>query len=385
MLDTDRLIAFTSDIVRIQSLSGEEGRVSRRIEEEMTALGFDRVWTDSVGNVVGVLEGAQPGPTIVFDAHTDTVGVSPGVPWALDPFSGAVKGGALHGRGAADMKGALAAMVHGIGGLDRAALKGKAVVSASVMEEVLEGVALEKVIAQTGADFVVIGEASDLQIVRGGRGRAEIHLTTTGRPSHSSAPQMGRNAVLDMMRVIAAVEDLALDEHPQMGPAIFALTDIISEPYPGHSVIPSICRATYDRRLLPGEAAERVLADISRRPELADIQLDARVGTGEYTSYTGHTFVTEKFFPAWLADDADPFVTGALAAVHGAGIDAGLNAYRFCTNAAYSAGAAGIPTIGFGPATEADAHVINERVQLDDLIAAARGYRAIGEAVLGSG
>ena len=171
MLDTDGLISFARDIVRIPSLSGEEGLVARRIEAEMVALGFDRVWTDGVGNVVGVVEGAQPGPTIVFDAHTDTVGVSPGVPWELDPFSGEVRGGALHGRGAADMKGALAAMIHGAVGLDRAELKGKAVVSASVMEEVLEGVALEKVIAQTGADFVVIGEASDLQIVRGGRGR----------------------------------------------------------------------------------------------------------------------------------------------------------------------------------------------------------------------
>jgi putative selenium metabolism hydrolase len=383
MLDTDRLVAFARDIVRIQSLSCEEGQVSRRIEEEMTAVGFDRVWTDDVGNVVGVFEGAQPGPTVVFDAHTDTVGVSPGAPWEVDPFSGAVRDGALHGRGAADMKGALAAMVHGVIGLDRAALRGKAVVSASVMEEVLEGVALEKVIAQTGADYVVVGEASDLQIVRGGRGRAEIHLTTTGRPSHSSAPQMGRNAVLDMMRVIAAVEDLALDEHAQMGPAIFALTDIISAPYPGHSVIPSICKVTYDRRLLPGEQADGVLADIVERPELADIQLDARVGTGEYTSYTGHTFTKEKFFPAWLADDEDPFVTTALGAVRGAGIEAGLNCYRFCTNGAFSAGLAGIPTIGFGPATEADAHIINEKLRLDDLIGAARGYRAIGEAVLG--
>ena len=382
MLDTDRLTTFARDIVRIPSLSGEEAQVAGRIEAEMKALAFDNVWTDDVGNVIGVVEGAQPGPTIVFDAHTDTVGVSPGVPWALDPYSGQVTQDSLHGRGAADMKGALAAMVHGINALDKAKLRGKAVVSASVMEEVLEGVALEKVIAQTGADFVVIGEASNLQLVRGGRGRAEIHLTTTGRPSHSSAPQMGRNAVLDMMRVIAAVEDLALDEHPQMGPAIFALTDIISDPYPGHSVIPSICRVTYDRRLLPGESAANVLADIRQRPDLADIKLDARVGLGEYTSYTGHTFTTEKFFPAWLADDDDPFVTDALAALHGVGIQAGLNAYRFCTNAAFSAGVAGIPTIGFGPATEADAHIINERLKLEDLIAAARGYRAIGESIL---
>ena len=173
MLDTDRLISFTQDIVRIPSLSGEEAKVARRIEAEMVALGFDSVWTDEVGNVVGVLEGVQPGPTIVFDAHTDTVGVSPGVPWALDPFSGEVREGALHGRGAADMKGALAAMVHGVVGLDRAALKGKAVVSASVMEEVLEGVALEKVVADRagraragrdssdddGAAFALVGAA----------------------------------------------------------------------------------------------------------------------------------------------------------------------------------------------------------------------------------
>ncbi len=382
MLDTERLTRFAREIVRIPSLSGEEAQVAGRIEAEMKTLAFDSVWTDGVGNVIGVLEGAQPGPTILFDAHTDTVGVSPGVPWALDPYSGQVTGESLHGRGAADMKGALAAMVYGVSALDKARLRGKAVVSASVMEEVLEGVALEKVIAQTGADFVVIGEASELQLVRGGRGRAEIHLTTTGRPSHSSAPQMGRNAVLDMMRVIAAVEDLALEEHPQMGPAIFALTDIISEPYPGHSVIPSICRVTYDRRLLPGESAAKVLADIRQRPDLADIRLDAGVGVGEYTSYTGHRFRTEKFFPAWLADDDDPFVTGSLAALHGAGIEAGLNAYRFCTNAAFSAGVAGIPTVGFGPASEADAHIINEKVSLEELIAAAQGYRAIGESIL---
>lgn len=383
MIDTDHLISFARDIVRIPSLSGEERGVACRIEAEMKRLGFDRVWTDDVGNVIGVWEGAEPGPTIVFDAHTDTVGISPGVPWALDPFSGAVVDGALHGRGAADMKGALAAMIYGIVGLDRAKLKGKAVVSASVMEEVLEGVALERVVAQTGADFVVIGEASNLQIVRGGRGRAEVHLTTTGRPSHSSAPQMGRNAVLDMMRVIAAVEDLPLGEHPQMGPAIFALTDIISDPYPGHSVIPSICRVTYDRRLLPDESAANVLADITQRPELADIQLDARIGIGEYTSFSGHMFVTEKFFPAWLARDDDPFVTSTLAAVNGVGIRAGLDAYRFCTNAAWSAGVAAIPTVGFGPATEADAHVINEKLNLDDLVATAKGYRAISEMVLG--
>lgn len=381
-MNNEKLITFTQDLVRIPSLSGQEEAVARRVEEEMRSLGFDRVWSDGCGNVIGVVEGDAPGPTVLFDAHTDTVGVSPGVPWARDPFSGDVADGALHGRGSADMKGALAAMIHGVGGLDRSRLAGRAVVSASVLEEVLEGVALAKVVEQTGADFVVIGEATELQLARGGRGRAEIHLETIGRPSHSSAPHLGRNAVLDMMRVIAAVEAIELPDNPLMGPAILALTDIISDPYPGHSVIPSICRATYDRRLLPGESAQDVLAAISARPELADIRLNAAIGVGEYTSHTGYTFVQEKFFPAWELLEEDEFVQRALNALHRAGIEAETGAYRFCTNAAYSAGVADIPTLGFGPGAERDAHVINERLQLHELLAAAQGYAAIATAML---
>ncbi|MEZ4611603.1 MAG: M20/M25/M40 family metallo-hydrolase [Caldilineaceae bacterium] len=299
-MHTDRLISFTQALVQRPSLSGEEAQVAARVEEEMRALGFDAVDTDAYGNVIGVVNGAQPGKTLLFDAHTDTVGISPGVPWDRDPFSGAVADGAIHGRGAADMKGALAAMVHAAAAVDRSALRGRVVVSASTLEEVLEGVALEQVMERYPPDFVVIGEASNLTLVRGGRGRAEIHLETVGRPSHSSAPQQGRNAVLDMMRVIAVVEALPLPDHPRMGPAINALTDIISDPYPGHSVIPSICRATYDRRLLPGETIDDVLAPIAGAPEIADIRLNATIGTGEYAAFTGHLFVKEKFFPAWL-------------------------------------------------------------------------------------
>jgi acetylornithine deacetylase/succinyl-diaminopimelate desuccinylase-like protein len=168
-----------------------------------------------------------------------------------------------------------------------------------------------------------------------------------------------------------------------MGPAIFALTDIISDPYPGHSVIPSICRATYDRRLLPGERAEDVLAAICAHPGVEGINLQATIGLGEYVAYTGTLQRCEKFFPAWLLPEADPLVVAALDGLHASGIEATTSAYRFCTNAAYSAGLANVPTIGFGPATEADAHVIDEHLAIADLLAAARGYQAIIAAVLG--
>ncbi len=381
-MHTDRLIDFTRALVQRPSLSGEEASVARCVEDELRSLGFDEVTVDEYGSVVGVINGAQPGKTLLFDAHTDTVGISPGVPWARDPFCGDVVNDAIHGRGAADMKGALAAMVYAAADIDRNQLHGRVVISASTLEEVLEGVALEKVMARFPPDFVVIGEASNLTLVRGGRGRAEIHLETVGRPSHSSAPEQGRNAVLDMMRVIALVEGLDLLVHAMMGPALNALTDIISQPYPGHSVIPSICRATYDRRLLPGETAADVLDPIRNAPDLGDVALNARIGIGEYTAYTGNIVTKEKFFPAWLLPEEDAFVRTALSGLGQTGMSTATSTYRFCTNAAYSAGVANVPTIGFGPATEGDAHVINERLKLEDLVGAARGYRAIIGAVL---
>ncbi len=376
------LIRFTQEIIRIPSLSGQEEAIAQRVAGEMRSLGYDRVWSDANGSIIGLIDGAQPGKTLLFDAHTDTVGISPGVPWRHDPFGAALAENRIYGRGAADMKGALAAMVYAAAAVDRSRLAGRVVVSASPLEEVLEGVALQAVMEATHPDFVVIGESTNLQVARGGRGRAELHLTTTGRPAHSSSPQLGRNAVLDMLQVIAALEAMPLPVDPFLGPAILALTDIISDPYPGHSVIPSICRATYDRRLLPGETPAALLEAIRHLPGLEGVALQAEIGAGRYAAYTGALLVCEKFFPAWLYGEEDEFVGAALAGLHAAGLPAAGSAYRFCTNAAYSAGVAGVPTIGFGPATEADAHVIDEHLAVDDLLAAARGYQAIIEQVL---
>ncbi len=196
--------------------------------------------------------------------------------WAHDPFGGDVEGGFIYGRGTADMKGALAAMIYAAAGLDRARLRGRVVVSATVMEENLEGAALKTVMDAVSPDFVVIGEATDLRLNRGGRGRAEIHLETIGRPAHSSTPHLGRNAVHDMLRVVAAVERLPMQSDSFLGPAILALTDIISDPYPAYSVIPSRCRVTYDRRLLPGETVEGVLEDLRGLADLEGLGIDLR-------------------------------------------------------------------------------------------------------------
>ena len=382
MFTDQDLIAFAQALVRIRSLSGAEDLVAARILEEMRALRFDETWLDVNGSVIGVIRGAQPGPTLLLDGHCDTVGIAEGSTWTRDPFGGEVDGGYLYGRGAADMKGALAAMIYAAARVDRATLVGQVAVSATVLEEVMEGVSLRTVMEAVQPAGVVIGEATQLNLNRGGRGRAEIHLETIGRPAHSSSPELGVNAVTAMRRALQFIDDAPLPNDEFLGPAILALTDIISDPYPGYSVIPSRCRATYDRRLLPGEQAEDVLGALRAPTGLAGAELRVSLAQGEHHAYTGAVLNGPKFFPAWVFAEAHPFVQHALAGLRAAGLDPLIRSYRFCTNGAYSAGHAGIPTVGFGPAAEGDAHVVDERLSLAELTAAARGYRGIIESVL---
>ncbi len=377
------LVSLTADLVRIPSVLGGEKPVAERVVAEMRQLGYDEVEIDASGNAVGVVQGAGAGPTILFDAHMDTVDVHPRSAWSHDPFGGETVDGRIYGRGSSDMKGALAAMIHGIGRLDRSKLRGRAVVSASVGEELLEGAALRVVMQRHGADFVVIGEASELDIVRAGRGRAEWVVATTGVPSHASTPEKGVNAVHSMRAVIEQIEALPMRSDPFVGDGVMCLTDIISIPHPAHSVVPSGCRATYERRLLPGETEEAL------REELGAVCADAGVGdveirlaTADYATYTGVRWEVPKWFAPWKLPETHELVTRSMAALTRVDQTPGLRSYQFCTNAAYSAGHAGVPTIGYGPSREGQAHVVDEYLEVAQLLAARRGYGAIAAATL---
>ncbi|MSP14298.1 MAG: YgeY family selenium metabolism-linked hydrolase [Chloroflexi bacterium] len=372
------LIPFTQQLVRIPSLFGQEGEVAQAVFQHMQLLGFDQVWTDTLGNVIGIWQGQQPGKTVLFDAHMDTIGVAPRNSWQDDPFSGKIKADRMYGRGTSDMKGSLAAAIYGAASLDRAKLAGKIVISASVCEEIIEGIALKQVMEQVHPDFVIIGEPSDLTLVRGGRGRAEFALTTKGAPAHASTPSRGINAIHKMMRVIREVEALSLSDDPVLGSGVLALTDIISDPYPAQSVVPSGCRVTYERRLVSQDTRESVLTafqEACQRADAAGTQVD--LVDCEFKTYTDQVLRQPKWFPAWTMPEDHPLVRAAQAGLQSVGITPRLTAFQFCTNAAYSAGEAQIPTIGFGPSHENRCHVIDEYILLEELQRAALGYAAI--------
>ncbi len=291
------------------------------------------------------------------------------------------------------MKGAVAAMMAAAAFFTEDTQRdfaGDIYVSGVVHEECFEGIAARTITERIHPDCVVIGESSELNLNRGQRGRAEIVVETFGKPAHSANPRAGINAVYKMAALIREIAKLAAPMHPILGEGILELTDIKSSPYPGASVVPDYCRATYDRRLLVGETRESVLQPLlSLIDELKarDPQFDATVhfAAGIEHCYTGAEIRGERFFPGWVFDQEVDFVQTALAGLRSVGLQPEITQYSFCTNGSHYAGEAGIPTVGFGPSRENLAHTIDEYIEVDQLLQAAEGYYGIQRAVFQRG
>jgi putative selenium metabolism hydrolase len=374
----DAVADFALRLVRVPSPSGQEGAVARLVEAEMKTLGF-AVEVDDLGNVVGSIE-AGPGPCVLIDAHMDTVGVTDAEEWTHNP-SGERVGDRLYGRGTMDMKGPLAAAVFGVSQVPRHLRRGKVVVSATVAEEFVEGPALVHVAERIRPDYVVICEATSLRLARGQRGRAEVKVEVFGRPTHSSRPDLGVNAADAMVDVIRALRDIRPPRHDVLGEGILVVTDMKSEPYPGLSVVPDYCAATLDRRTLPGETEDDILRPIRKVLGLAlaggAARATAAIAEDDFQTYTGRRMTAPNFAPAWFLESTSEILVAATSGLSRAGIVPELTHYAFCTNGSGTAGRLGIPTIGFGPGHAELAHRVDECIDVEDLVRAARGYAAI--------
>ena len=310
------VINLCQDLIRKSSYSGHEQNVVNILKTYMEKNKFDKVFTDKYGNIIGCIKGNRPGPKILFDGHIDTVPVANELEWTYPPFAAEIHDDKIYGRGTSDMKGAVAAMCVAAKyfkedfGNDFA---GEIYIAGVVHEECFEGVASREVSKNIKPDYVIIGEASNLNIKIGQRGRAEIIVETFGKSCHSANPEKGINAVYKMAKVIEAINTLEPPHHDILGDGILELTDIKSSPYPGASVVPDYCRATYDRRLLVGETKESVLDPIKKlllEMMAKDSTLNVKVSysVGKEKCYTNNEITGERFFPGWLYDKNDEFV-----------------------------------------------------------------------------
>jgi putative selenium metabolism hydrolase len=370
-------VRLTQALVRIGGMSGAEGGVADIVENAMKANGFRDVVRDELGDVIGFAGPEQDTSALLFDAHMDVV--PPKGLWTVPPFGGDIIDGRIFGRGSCDMKGALAAAICGVGDAARSGgLKQQIVVSASVLEETIEGLALARVIDRAKPAKVVICEPSSLSIKHGQRGRIEILVEARGKPAHAAHPERGVNPILLAAQAIATISSMKLPRHEVLGDAIMVPTDIVSNPYPSISLIPESVTVRYDRRIVVGEDADTVLDEI--RHVLARIDPHAYVASisrGPVVTYTGKEVDGDRYLAAWLFAKNTPLADAAAAALRESGADVHYGVYAFCTNGSECAGQRRIETIGLGPGAEADAHTADESVSIDEVLLATAAYRSI--------
>jgi acetylornithine deacetylase len=289
-------------------------------------------------SVVATQRGSGGGRSLLLNGHLDTVGVA----GMEAPFEPRVEDGRLYGRGAYDMKGALAAIM--LAATEATGLRGDVVVTL-VADEELASIGTEAVVERVQADAAIVVEPTELRVAVAHRGFVGFEIQTFGIAAHGSRPDLGVDAIAKMGPILVALTEL--DERLQAGPSHSlvgpgSLHASLIEGGQELSSFPAKCVLTGERRTIPGETVGRVEQDL--RALAGDAELRIVASRDPLTPETDHPFVELVGRVA----EAGEYV-GAL----------------FWTDAALFAGA-GIPTVLFGPVGEG-AHAEVEWVDLTSL------------------
>jgi acetylornithine deacetylase len=340
----------------------------------LTAAGLQTRLVDVVGdrpNVIATLPGDTGQPTVVLEAHLDTV------PAPADGLAVRREGRRLHGRGSCDTKGSLAAMIVTAARLARQSGPRPTVIVAGVVDEeyVMRGAAalLDALPTVSG---VVIGEPTSLVPVRANNGFIRVRVQVRGVAAHSSSGQ-GTNAILDAARVIATLDEQLGDRlrrqvHALTGSALLSPTMVTGGTAP--NIVPNRCAVTFDRRLAPGESVKQALDEMQGVLDpLRNQGIDVTLEDPIVALVAAETPATNLLVRA--AEDAVARVTGQRHESEGVGGS---------TDACYLNGVGGLPCVVLGPGSMDQAHVDDEWVDLDEVGAAADIYTKL-VMTLGSG
>ncbi len=376
------IIAFLREICAIPSMDSQIRACGERIASEMTKLGYDEIFWDKMGNIVGRI---GDGDTILlYDSHIDTVGIGDPDEWEWDPFQGKIENGVLYARGACDEKGSTPGMVYGLAlARDLGLLEGYSVYYFGNMEEWNDGQAPHAFVQTEGIkpDYVVIGEPTKMQIYRGHKGRVEFKIVAKGKSAHAASNYLGDNAIYKLLPIIERISHIEpeLGDHDFLGQGRITVTDMEVKT-PSINAVPDEATIYVDRRITFGEDPDtelrRLRNIIGRRNDIR-----AEILVYDEPSYTGFAFPLDKIYPAWAFEEDEPIVRAGLAAAAALYGPVDTGKWDFSTNGIYWAGKAGIPSIGFAPGNEIHAHTVLDQVPLEDVVRSTEWY-ALFPAVL---
>ena len=368
-------IELLTDLVRTPSVSPEvpggtgESAVAAKVAAYAESCGAEVVYQEALpgrANVVGTLEADAGAPVLMLEAHMDTVALG-AMTRGHEPWLDAT--GLLHGRGACDTKGSLAAMLLTLRRVSRESVRPCTLVLAATVDEEAGSTGADTLAASSvTADGAIVGEPTSLDIVRAHRGGRFWKISTAGISAHSSRPDLGDNAIYHMADVIRVLREeftrrLVGRRHPLCGDSTFSAGRIRAGT--SFNVVPDHCELIFDRRFLPTERLEDV-----------DAELDEVLG------------IARERFPGLQVEAVPEVVAGSLDTLEDAGVVRALiAACEAVTGRAAIAGApygsdaaalaaVGIPSVLCGPGDIAVAHSQDEWVPIAEVVQASEVYYA---------
>jgi acetylornithine deacetylase/succinyl-diaminopimelate desuccinylase family protein len=374
-VDPARVIEVARELIAARSQNPGDGedaaaQVASRFLAELGAE--PRIVRSDAGrpSVVATIGGA--GPSLVWNGHIDTVPAGSPDTWSHPPFAGVIDDGRLIGRGAVDMKGAVAAALVAAEALlaTGTPLAGSLTFHLAADEE-LAGTHGTQVLRDHGLltqDACIVGEPTDLRIGLAERGGCWITATAYGMAAHGSQPDRGVNAITSMSRFLLRLDE-AMPEtvHPLCGAPSVNAAIITGGSAP--NMVPDRCVVDIDRRIVPGETSPDAVLEPFRAvaEDLRSADPDVRIDL-EVREWTEAAEAPADSRVANLARAAIEAETGT------PGLDDGFTGI---TDARFYINDASIPTIIFGPGSLGVAHAADEWVGVDDLATAARAYARI--------
>jgi acetylornithine deacetylase/succinyl-diaminopimelate desuccinylase-like protein len=386
---SERAVDLTRELVQTASPSLREHPVAGVVERAMREYGFDRVVRDDHGNVVGVMFGLEPGPTLLLIAHMDTV-LADGVQGGThDPLSGKSENGRVSGLGAADCKGGIASQLFAAVALKRSILplRGNLVVAATVAEENGAALGVRALLTHTLPDlglvpeYAVLGEPTNLGLYYGHDGWAELavrveghdlfQVTDAGRAVFEDFSQRGAGGSVENGKQNVSVT-APVFSHEQGTPT-------------------AVVRVT--RRLLQGQPLDDVIAQ-TKYSASAAVRATGAVGVEVDLAQerqqlgTGQTETVSRVTRPWCTDPWSPLVERAHQALLAAECTTRPGQWTLDRLGMGTAGGAlvhefHIPTLGYGPGNEKAAHAADEYVDTHNLSEAIYGTASIAHALIG--
>ncbi len=361
---------FLCDMIKIPSLSGSETNIITRIKKEMVKCLFDNIYIDRIGNIIGRIGNGKK--IILMEAHIDVVDALSLNLWKNEPFNGIIRNGRIYGRGAADQKGAIAAMLYSAYILKKLNLLGNysLFIAGTVMFEKCPGIGLEHLIGneKLNPNCVIITAPTNLNIHIAQKGHLQLKLSVYGKSSHSGLGELSKSAIYKNLQILQVIKKInqKLKSDKYTGKNKISVTGVVTK-NPEEYTIPSLCEIYLDFQLSPNMTKNNALNQIKKYfNKFSNIEIDITKYNGY--SYKEYKILYEKYLPGWhiekksklirIAEDTYKLIYNKAPQ---------FSFWQIPTSGSISMGKFKIPTLGFGPGNVKDIHTENESISIEQI------------------